>query len=743
MRFRAALLLGAVAAVVTPVPSAHAQECRRAVIFTTPGVTWEQVRAERPPNLLSLANQGALGSVAVRTNSSRTTYASGFATIGAGTRMDVPGGGGQPVADQREPVGSAEVGGLDAIDELATEQGYSLARAGAFGQAVADSTTYERGVAAVGNGDTGFSPPVPLAAQRYVLLAAMDTGGRVEVAATGPGLLERAPDAPFGIAADQEAWAKATSQILEGCSVAVVDQGDLLRADRASSLAVDPADLASERAAALNATDAALGHLMGELDLSRDLLLVVSPTSPLWDDDVHFGIAVAAGPGFEPGEELSSPSTRRPGMVTLPDVAPTVLEHLEIERPASMLGRAWFSQPGGLPSGPNEEDGPSPLLEDAVALDRETVFIDTIRTPVSTAFVLFQLLVYAAAVWVVVRGSGQPRERRSRVHKALQSAALFLAAFPLSTYLAGLVEGHRLGWAAYAGILVGVTVVVVVAVNVTKDQPLTRLLVIVGLTFAVLVVDLLAGAPLQLNTVFSYSPIVAGRFAGIGNIGFAILAATSLLTGALIVHRWGATRMSLALVAALFALTVVVDGAPQFGSDVGGAIALVPGLGIGWLLIAGRRPNIRTLAIAFGAGIVVLAAFLALDLSRPEAQQTHLARLFEDVRRGGGQVFEDAIARKVRTNLRVLGSTIWTFVVPPALGILTWLLLRPRWQWLSRTYPAVRAGLVSGLIMAVLGYAVNDSGIVIPAMMFSYLVPVAVAPLSEEYTDKREEAREP
>lgn len=714
-------------------PAARAQECRRAVVFTVPGVTWEQVAREEPPNLLAVAERGAVGSVAVRTNSARTTYASGFATIGAGTRIDVPSGAAQPVDPQGHGAAPVRVAGIEAINELAAEQGYSLARSGAFGEAVADATA--RGVAAVGtgDGDAETPPPVPLASHRHVLLAAMNTDGVVPIAATGSRLLQPADDAPFGVRTDPEAFSRTVSEILaEPCAVAVIDQGDLLRADRASSVAVDADDLRSERADALLAADAALGEIVDLLDESRDLLLVVSPVSPQWEDAVHFGIAAAVGPGFEPGSELSSPSTRRGGMVTLPDVAPTVLEHLGIERPSSMLGRSWFSEPAS---------GATQRVADAVELDRETVFIDGIRTPVSTAFVLFQLLVYAAAVWVVARGFGDG-SRRTIVQTPLQSAALFLAAFPLSTYLAGVVDGHEMGWFMYSALLVAVTAIVVIGVNIVLDGPLTRLLFIAAATFSVIVVDLLIGAPLQLNTVFSYSPIVAGRFAGIGNIGFAILAATSLLTGALIVHRWGATRRSLALVAALFALTVVVDGAPQFGSDVGGAIALVPGLGIAWLLIAGRKPNLRSAVIAAVAGLVVLGVFLAADLARPEASQTHLARLFEDVRSGGGQVFRDAIVRKIRTNLRVLGSTIWTFVVPPALGLLAWLLLRPRWQWLSQTYPRVRAGLVAGLIMAVLGYAVNDSGIVIPAMMFSYLVPVAVAPLAEPLSRERTERAE-
>ena len=724
MRLRGfAVGLVTVASVSVPLAS-HAQEsCGRAVILALPGVTWDLVDDDLPPGLQDAVTAGAVGSVSVRTNSSRTTVASGFATIGAGTRIDVPVGAAQPYGGQVSGVGSITISGVEGIDELAQEQGYTLAQPGAFGQAVARSgATQAGGVLAIGNSDLGLPPPTLAGYARPAALAAMDASGTVAMAATGPDLLEEASDAPFGVRTDLSSLTGLVDDALEDpCAVAVIDPGDLTRADIASAIAADPAALAGVRSEALEAADELLAHVTASLDPTRDLLLVVSPSSPLWDDDVHFGVALAIGPGFGPGSTLQSPSTRRDGMVTLPDLAPTVLDHIGVERPASMLGRPMFAT----------EDQPAhDRVATAVDVDREAVFIDRVRTPISTAFVLFQLLVYAVAVWVLVRRR-EPDGSRTVTQRALQTAALFLAGFPLATYLAGVIQGHEMGAALYAALLVGITTLVVGGVTLLVREPLDRLLVVVGATFALLIVDLLIGAPLQLNTVFSYSPIVAGRFAGIGNIGFAILAATSLLTGALIVHKWGANARTLTLVAVLFGITVLVDGAPQFGSDVGGAIALVPGLGIAWLLIAGRRPTLRTLLVAGVAGVVVLGLFLAADLARPEDSRTHLARLFEDVRSGGGQVFSDAITRKISTNLRVLGSTIWTFVVPPALGLLAWLLLRPRWQWLSETYPKVRAGLVGGLVMAVLGYAVNDSGIVIPAMMFAYLVPVAVVPLSE------------
>ena len=703
--------------------TARAQEdCGRAVILALPGVTWDQIDHDMPTGLAAAVEAGAVGSVSVRTNASRTTNASGFASIGAGTRVDVPLGAVQPYGGQQAGLEPVTVPGVQAIDELAATQGYRLAQPGAFGQAVAGSgVTEDGGVVAIGNSDLGDPPPPPAGYARYAALTAMDHAGEVALAATGSDLLEESPDSPFGVRTDPEVMIPLIDDVLQDpCAALVIDPGDLARADAAALVGTQGGLLAQQRGEALEAADALLAHLLETLDPRRDLLLVVAPSSPLWDDDVHFGVALAVGPGFGPGGVLQSPSTRRHGMVTLPDIAPTVLDHMDIERPASMLGRAMFATDGA----------PSGRVAALVDVDREAVFIDAVRTPVSTAFVLFQLLVYAVAVWVLVRRR-EPEGPRTFTQRALQSAALFLAGFPLATYLAGIIQGHELGGPLYGALLVGITTLIVWGVSLLVRDPLDRLLVVVGATFLLLIVDLVIGAPLQLNTVFSYSPIVAGRFAGIGNIGFAILAATSLLTGALIVHRWGAHARSLTLVGVLFAITVLVDGAPQFGSDVGGAIALVPGLGIAWLLIAGRRPTLRSVLVALVAGVVVLGLFLAADLARPEDSRTHLARLFEDVRSGGGQVFADAITRKIRTNLRVLGSTIWTFVVPPALGLLAWLLLRPRWKWLSETYPKVRAGLVGGLVMAVLGYAVNDSGIVIPAMMFAYLVPVAVVPLSE------------
>ena len=703
--------LGMVALVVgAGTPAAAAEDCGRTVIFTLPGITWEDVQRVKPPHFLQVADEGAAGSVSVRTISSRTSYGSGFATIGAGSRVDAPRAAGAAAGAQVRGVSGDDVRVVSAsyLADLAGDAGYD-AEPGALAEAVSPLD-----VIAVGNADRGTTTPSPAGYGRWTTLAAMDADGFVDVAAVGPGLLVKDTTAPFGVVTDaNRIGAALRTGFRDPCGVLIVDQGDLTRADEWALTTGRPETPARERA--LRAADELLGDLVTEMDRNKDLLMVISPTSPWWDDEVHLGVAVARGPGFDAGATLESASTRRAGIVTLPDVAPTVLEFLGAERPPEMIGRPWVSVPSS-----------GDRMGSAVDLDRESIFVEGLKTPVSAAFVVFQVAIYLLAIFLFTRGS--TARRGSGLRRAMEPAVLAITAFPVSTYLAGTVDGHSFGALWYLVILVAVAAALVAVTMLLLSDPLDRLLAITAFTTMVIFVDLFVGAPLQMNTVLGYSPVVAGRFAGLGNIGFAVLGAAAVLTGALIAQRWSPRRGALIAAGGVFVAAVIVDGAPPWGSDVGGVLTLVPALGIAWLLLAGRRPTWRTVALAGLAAVVALGAFLAFDLSRPSTDQTHLARLYDDIQQRGLGVFGDTVQRKVSANLRLFRSSIWTYFVPPALIAIALLMRRPRgrWQRVASTYPKLRAGLVGGLVLAVIGFAANDSGIVIPAVVLSFLVPAAV-----------------
>lgn len=683
-------------------PAAGAQTgCSRAVIFVLPGVTWADVDRAQPDNLMEVVRSGATASVSVRTNSSRTSYASGFATIGAGTRVE--GGtttGGQVGSSDEGLASDVTAAGVDELRAIAAEDGYD-AVPGALGEALETIPSI-----AIGNAETSVPPSLASGFERWPLLAAMDAEGAVDLAAVGPELLD--PDEP--VRADPVALDDAIDQALEEtCSLTVIDQGDLIRAELRAGSSGPTAD---ERSEALFAADQTLGTVVDALD-DNDLLVVVSPTSPM-HGPVRFGVAAIAGPGFPAGTIASSPSTRREGVVTLPDIAPTVLDHMGIPRHPAMLGRPMFPVE-------TERDRIAMAIED----DDEAVFVDGVRTPITTGFVVAQVAIYLAIAWILRR---RQRGGSAGGSRGLETAALAVVAFPMCTYLAGVVSQHGLGTFGFAALLIGLDLAIVAAVSFALEHPLDRLLALTGATCLVLVIDVMTGAALQVNTVFSYSPLVAGRFAGFGNTAFSVLGAAAIVTGSLIVQRSGRSRSSLLAAATLFVVVVIADGAPAWGSDVGGVLAFVPAFGITVLLLAGRRPTVKALAVCAAGTIAMLGLFLVFDLSRAPDERTHLARLFEDVQSRGLGAFSDTIGRKISTNLRVFTSTIWTYFVPPALAFIAWLLLRPknRWEELAHRYPTLRAGLIGGLVLCVLGFAVNDSGIVVPAMVLSYLVPVAL-----------------
>jgi hypothetical protein len=715
------VLVAAAVALVPAAPVRAQGSCSRVVVVGLPGVTWADVQRVSPPNILAAAEEGAVGSIAVRTISSRTSYASGFATIGAGTRVDGARTSGGTLGATDVPGGlfqkDVEVAGLSEMQDLAEDAGYN-AVPGALGTTLLEERD-DVSMWAIGNSDPGLDPPLPLGRGRWALLATMDDRGVAEFAATSEVLLETADGYPYGIRTSAETAAQAITSALstDGCPVVVVDPGDLTRADELAT--AEGRELREWSDRALLAADGLVGSAMDSLT-EDDLLLIVSPTSPGWDVDTHLGVAIASGPGFPAGSMLTSGSTRAPDLVTLPDVAPTILAHLDVDKPPEMLGRPFFADP---------RDGADRIAQ-MVDLDEESVYSHGIQADIATGYVLFQVFMCALIV-LLLRREGDKLgflEEHPFVRRCLEWGALAVVSFPLAVYLSSPLPARDLGLIGLVPATIALDLILVAIVSVLVAEPLDRLMALALATVGVMVVDLALGGTLQFNAVFGNDPINAGRFAGLGNSAFAVLGACTILAAALMVHRWPDRRWTMPAIAALFALAVIADGAPQLGSDVGGVLALVPAMAVTFMLLLGRRPSWRVVAIGAVAGVVILGVFLAIDLARPEGSQTHLGTFFTDVKERGGGVFFDTIERKARTNLRVFRSTIWTYLVPPALAVIAYLLIRPHGSWrrFAAEYPKLRAGLIGGLVLGILGFAVNDSGIVVPAMILSFLVPLAL-----------------
>ncbi|MDQ1397655.1 MAG: hypothetical protein QOG64_2914, partial [Acidimicrobiaceae bacterium] len=479
--------------------------------------------------------------------------------------------------------------------------------------------------------------------------------------------------------------------------------GDMARAMAFGAVA-SPAAGASARDQALAATDRLLGEVAAHLP--PDTLLLVPAIAPA-GDTWHVEPVVAAGPGV-PAGYLHSPSVHRLGIVTITDLAPTVLHAIGQPTPDGMIGHALRYHPGPV----------DPAMLQRV--DRDANYREGYWFPMTLGYIIFQAAMYLLAGIALGRPGGT---RLGRLGPLLRWIVLGVAAFPLASFVYRAVPGAaRLAGPGLLLMFVIDAALVALALR-ARRHPLSPLSWILGATVGLLVADVATGARLQASSLLGYSLHTAARFTGIGNSAFAALAAATLLLAATHLHWGPRPREALVAVACLFAAVVLVDGAPSLGDDVGGILTLVPIFGVVLLVLSGRRLRIRTLAIALVATIAVLGVATTVDLLRPPEARTHLGTFAASLTHRGSSNFSTTVARKLSTNLRTYKSPWCWIVVILALYMLWVLGWRRGWSRFLPPGSALRVAVVATLSAGVLGNLLNDSGVVVTALVFVYIGP--------------------
>lgn len=658
------------ASAATDAPVRHAFEGvsePSVIVVGVPGLRWTDVDAERTPYLWEMAQISSLGQMTTRSARSRTCPADGWVQLGTGNRARYPteedaAGGSCPALPD---VQADEAGGgqVERWPSVVIENESLTFNAvpGLLGQTLADS-----GACALATG-AGSA------------LAAADESGEVDRWIADPRSL--------------------TPSALRECSLSVVG--------------VDP--LSEERRLG---EIAAVDEVVKGIDSIRpaNSLVMVLGMSDLPQERAQLHFALLNGPGFS-GGVLESGSTRRAPFVQLSDVAPTVLRQLDVAIPDQMPYQSMRA------TSSDKADRVTWFGE----LSQQADVQGQLTPPFFGVLVLLQALLYLGAYLILRR---HPRDStRSRVLSFTHVVAIAAAAGPAATYLANVLPWwqaqHPVPSLLVAISLSGAALTGVAFAGPWRSHPFGPAGAVAGLTAIVLLGDLLAGAQLQLASLAGYSPIVAGRFVGFGNLAFAIFGTAMLLaTAALVSGR--TARTTTVLVAGMGALAILVDGAPFLGSDFGGVIALVPAFGTLWILATGRRLSVVRLGGLLGAGVLAVVMIATIDYLRPEESRTHLGRFVEAVLDGEAAVI---VQRKLEANLSLLTNSVLTLMVPLVLIFLTFLVRRPSGllPWTFVRVPTLRAGLFAVLVLGVVGALVNDSGVAIPAMAATLAIPVAVA----------------
>lgn len=665
------------------------------IVISEPALSWDHVTESGTPNLWKLAHEGAVGSMATRALSSHSCQTQSWLTFGAGKR-----------------------------------------------------TSYGSLVGMTPPGQTP-SPPCYVFPAPTFLSNSPPTGSGVPVLFTNwDKVLTRTrnrpvPANPSHIA---ELMKPAGQCITNGGRLAALAATDV--DGTADHYVSDPAkaDLTSCPITFLQfptQNDRLLGDIMAKAP--ADATIVVAGFS----DDTGPEIlhpAVVKGPGVPHGL-LTSNSSRQRGVIQLTDLSALVFSRLGKAAPHLPEGRRPVVQP--RPAGTS-------AIVDASMIAMQLRVEHGLSAPFLTRFAVVMAALFGiGGIWWW--------RRRSRAHAAgtiptagralrwwLSGCAAVTASMPVSTWLIGLVPwwdapdpGFALGWGVVG---FAVLIAAVALLGPWRKIPIGAPLFIATVTLATLLLDVIHGTQLQFVSMMGLQPVYGGRFYGMGNVGDALIATAALLICALlsgVLVRAGQRKLAAATVILIALVTLLIDGAPNWGADGAGPLAMFPAFAYLALNAGGLALTWRRAALILGSAVAIVGTIGVLDYLRPPQDRTHLGDFVSQVRNHGDF---SGIQRIFRANWVMLSSNWLTALVPLILIVAIWALLTPsRWPGrllmpLVDRVPMLGEGLAAIVVCWILGFISNDSGVSIPPTGLLLLAPLLMlllaAPAAARSTDR-------
>ncbi len=750
------LLSASPLAVAQPAPPPAGDSVRpvKITLVSIPGLSFMELKPSvlnKLPNLKRLTADGTVGALNVRTPSkgiddSYLTLGAGAPAVGAADdrawqRTERWNGWSVPQAYFHYTGGDSDsarimVPEVEAIRRINEAEHYG-ARIGLLGESLA---AHGVAVYAFGNADRGAAPGTS-PAFRFSPLMVMDQEGKVYGGAIDGSTLQADTAHPFAVTTYYRYVLNQWKDI-DGPALVLIELGDLDRLFAEKNRYAGPR-LDQLKLQILQEMDRFLGQMLEAMPAESSLWLF----SPMVHSDAMaakwmMAPLVVYRPGESTGSRVFlSDTTRRPGIVTNLDLAPSLLRQFRIPVPAEMIG---------MPLG---EAKRADALNGLIGQVERFARVYALRPKLLYSIVVFEMIVLLVSLWISIRKSKQGL-------RWMRIPLFAILLVPLVLLWVGSLAGT-----STMAMMVFFFASLCVFTGLAAALPLLLGLGITGLMEALTIVaDGLAGAPFMKQSVLGYDPMIGARYYGIGNeymgvlIGAAALGCSMLLqlrserrrryvqsaASAAIAGRvrtWRESRFWPALPVGLFFMAITVYlASPGLGTNAGGAITAMAAFGIVWVrtFCGGLLKEIRWPRLMAVLGLLILASLAVLWLLNAwmpgHGQQSHIGRAMQALDEGRLDQIGRMIVRKLQMNLHLIGVSSWSKVLITSLLIIAVMVMKPwglfrRWQ---DRYPLVMYGFSANSIGAIVTLLVNDSGIVAASTMIVYTaVPMLLLKLEE------------
>ncbi|ACV62001.1 hypothetical protein Dtox_1115 [Desulfofarcimen acetoxidans DSM 771] len=543
------------------------------------------------------------------------------------------------------------------------------------------------------------------ARSRPASLLAIDEQGQVAKGVVDSSINMKDKAFPFGFHTDYDKLKNEVVKNHDKVDFFVIETGDNSRLEDYKTF------LTSERynqlkELTLNRIDGFLGALSNNIDWQKDRVMLVSPTPSSKASTFNNLVTplIYAGNSIHPGV-LTSSSTRRQGIVAITDITPTVLSFWGIKQDPEIVGRPVFSQTAHN------------VFQQVKQLNQNLIINYTHRPPVLKTFVILQI------IYILLTAFSVYFLKSHRVLQPLQKLIVLFLIMPpvILAYSIFRVESLALTL-IYFALIVALIYLVISKANISFYYKVAFLSLS---TSAAILIDTVLGSPLTINSPLGYDAMNGARYYGIGNEFAGILEGSTIIgTAALYQELSKHRRILLPVFLAYFAFMTYVSYAPGFGADAGGLITAVIALGFFSLRLMDKRVSRRELLYLLLLTLLLLGLGAFIDMTFNSLHGSHIGQAFSLLVQGNYAEIGNIIYRKIAMNIKLMNYSIWTKVLLASLAALGVLLYKPVgfFKQLTDSVPNMKKGFEAIFVASLVGFLVNDSGIVQAATTFIYLI---------------------
>ncbi|TCS79571.1 hypothetical protein [Tepidibacillus fermentans] len=544
--------------------------------------------------------------------------------------------------------------------------------------------------------------------KRYAPLLIMDKNGQ-SFGDVGKHTIVFDPARPYGVKTNYEyLYQRFLQDRNAGISLIVFDLGDLYRLDQfKKQMSID--QYQTVRRMIIQEQGKFIERLKNELNDNQQLLVFAPMVSDQAIEDRQLLAPIWWYNPKAAGNFLTSNTTKRIGIVSNVDIAPTILSLLGVDHlPSEMIGQSMEL-----------------ISSDRLLLnDLNQLFITYRQRPtVLYTFIFWQiiLLILSMAVWFIKWKKGY-RFMRIGLIGMLYLPLLLLVTSPF----------YKIQPWLYILLLFIISLLLGL---VTRYKESISIFVVIGfLTWLGITLDLSMGAYFMKRSYLGYDPIIGARYYGIGNEYMGVYIGATLLFTSSIIHK-KRNRWTLGVTALIYSVISYFLLAPTLGTNAGGAISALVATTFTFLQMLHVSFRKKGIWIFLALMVLGFSALICSNLAIGSDEQSHIGRALQLLTQGDFSSIYSIIARKLAMNWKLIQVSSWSKVMVTSLVVIGILFMKPRGaiKTFFEQSPYLFYGFYGIVVGAFIALLVNDSGIVAASTMIIFVAsPMLYLALEEK-----------